>query len=250
MKKIFKSGWIILVLGLIALGIGYFNGGNKSVIFNGARPVVITNHVRHLSTNKAFDQLNLDASTADVVIKRGNKYQVTYYGMAGQIPKAKLNGNRMTVKQQGNLKILFNVVDYQNKDLIVITIPKGHALTGNIRVASGDLNISNVDLTDAMLNIDSGDVNYDHVSLSGGKTTLYDGDFRGQQLTVKGHYSIVNHEGDNTVTNTQVDGYHLDTDDGENNLNGQDKGDQTLNMNESASNVLRLINFEGDNDVN
>lgn len=250
MKRLFKIGWIILVVGLIALGIGYFNGGNKTVSFVGARPVVIKDHVRQLSSNQQFDSLELDASTAEVVIKQGSKYKVTYYGMAGQIPQAKLNGKKMNVTQRSNWRMSFTVNGYQNQDLIVVTVPRGHALSGKIKVASGDLRVSNVTLKNAVVSVDEGDVTYNHVKLTSGKTSLSEGDFTGQQLTVKGHYTVHNDEGDNTISNTTVDGYHLYTDDGDNSLNGEDKRDQTLNQNENGVNVLNLVTSEGDNEVN
>lgn len=250
MKKLFKIGWVVLIIGLLALAIGYFNGGNKTISFNGTRPVVIKNHVRHLSTNKQFDQLDLDASTANVVIKQGKKYQVTYYGMGGQIPTANLADKKLTVNQKNKaLEVLFDVNGY-NQDLIVVTVPKGHALSGKIHLASGDLEVSNVDMTGTKVKVSEGDVDYDHVTLADGKTTLSEGDFTGKRLIVKGHYTVNNDEGDNTVTATDVEGYHLYTSNGENELKGQDKGDQTLDQNETAANVLVLTTSEGDNEVN
>jgi len=47
MKKVFKIGWIVLVLGVIMLGIGYFNNGDKAVYFENNRPAIL-----HLSTKK------------------------------------------------------------------------------------------------------------------------------------------------------------------------------------------------------
>ncbi|WP_405077334.1 hypothetical protein ACIUDV_08630 [Limosilactobacillus reuteri] len=38
MKKVFKVGVIVLILGVILLGIGFFNNGNKAVYFENNRP--------------------------------------------------------------------------------------------------------------------------------------------------------------------------------------------------------------------
>lgn len=250
MKKLFNIGWIILAIGLVMLAVGYFNGGNKTINFNHGHPEIITNRTQKLSTNKQFNRLNLDVSTADVVIKQGKKYQVTYYGKSN-VPTAKLNGKTMTVKQKSvNFQVNFSVNHDDYQDLIVITVPKDKKLTGQLNLNDGDLRISKVTLDKTAVDTGAGDVSYDQVKVIGGQTTLSEGDFTAQQLQVDGHYTVHNDEGDNTVTDTSVDGYYLHTDDGDNNLNGEDKGDQTLTTNDGAVNVLRLITTEGDNQVN
>lgn len=250
MKKLFKIGWLILVIGLVALGIGYFNGGSNAVAFsNHGRATVVTSHVRHLSSNKRFDRLDLSASTANVVIKQGDKYQVTYYGMGGEIPTARLNGKKMTVKQTGHVSVHLMFNDYNDQDKIVVTVPKGHTLSGKVNVYNGGLVVSKVKLNHCTVNVRDGDVVYNKTILNGGKTTLTEGDFTGRQLTVNGRYTVDNKEGDNTVTNTAVDGYHLHTSEGDNELNGQGHDGQTLNQNNTAANVLSLVASEGDNEV-
>ena len=74
--------------------------------------------------------------------------------------------------------------------------------------------------------------------------------FRCYNLTVQGQYTVNNQSGNNTVTNTTVDGYFLKTDAGDNELNGEDKGEEPLHQNDDAENVLRLITQSGDNEVN
>jgi hypothetical protein len=249
MKKLFKIGWLVLVIGLVALGIGYFNGGNKTIAFNNHnQPTVVKSHVRHLSSGKRFDRLDLSASTADVVIKQGDKYQVTYYGMGGKIPTARLNGRKMTVRQTGHISVHLVLNDYNDRDQIVVTVPKGHALAGRINVHEGSLTVSKVNLTNCTVDVRDGDVVYKQAALNGGRTTLTEGDFTGRQLTVNGHYTVANTEGDNTVTDTTADGYHLHTSDGDNKLDGQ-KHEQTWNQNNTATNVLSLVNSDGDNEV-
>lgn len=250
MKKLFKIGWLILVIGLVALGVGYFNGGSNAIAFsNHGRPTVVTSHIRRLSSNRRFDRLDLNASTANVVIKQGNKYQVTYYGMGGEIPTARLNGKKMTVKQTGHVSLHLMFNDYNDQDKIVVTVPKGHKLTGRINVHEGSLTVSKVNLTNCIVSVRDGDVVYNKAVLNGGKTTLTEGDFTGRQLTVNGHYTVANTEGNNTVTDTAADGYHLYTGEGDNKLGGQEHGAQTWNQNNTAANVLSLTTSEGDNEV-
>lgn len=250
MKKLFNIGWIILAIGLLMLAVGYFNGGNKTISLNQGRPQIISSRKQKLSMNKQFDRLNLDVNTANVVIKQGKKYQVTYYGKSN-IPTAKLTGKTMTIHQKSvNFQVNFSVNHDDYQDLIVITVPKGQKLTGHLNLNYGDLQVSKVTLDKMEADVNAGDVTYDQVKVVGGQTTLSEGDFTARQLQVDGHYTVHNDEGDNTVADTTVDGYYLYTDDGDNTLNGGERKDQTLAQNDTATNVLRLITSEGDNQIN
>lgn len=250
MKRMFKLGWVILILGLIMAGIGYLNHGNRTIVLNGGWPRVIKQHTKTLSHGQKFTRINLSASTADVVIRQGKQYQIKYYGMGGALPTAKITDQTATVKQKGQLQYLFNINSQTERDLIVITVPKKADLAGKVKLASGDLRVSNISLKNVKVEVNSGDVNYNHVNLTGGKTHLESGDFNAQALKVAGHYTVLNETGDNTVTNTTVDGYFLQTDNGDNEMNGEDQGDRNLAQNENADNVLYLITTDGDNEVN
>lgn len=250
MKRLFKVGGIILIVGVLALAIGFFNGGNKTVYFENARPIVIHDHVKHLSTNQKFNRLNLNVSTANVVIRQGSKYKITYYGMGGHIPTASVKNGTATVRQDGTISYSFNLNNYRDQNLIVITVPHGQALRGKLQLKEGDLKLEKLTLQKMAVLSHDGDIDYQQVTVNGGKTSLKEGDFNAQKLTVQGHYTVDNNDGDNTVTKTTVDGYYLATTNGDNELNGEDKGSQTLGQNENAANVLHLLNDDGDNEVN
>lgn len=250
MKRIFKLGWVILILGLIMTGIGYINHGNQTIVLNGGQPRVIKQHTKVLSHGRSFTRLNLSVSTADVVIRRGKQYQIKYYGMGGEVPTVNMAGQTAKIMQKDHFQYLINLNNQVERDLIVITVPKKATLAGKIKLDSGDLRISNIGLKNVKVDADSGDVDYNHVKLTGGKTHLESGDFSAQSLEVRGHYTVLNEDGDNTVTNTMVDGYFLQTDDGDNEMNGEDQGDRNLAQNEHADNVLSLITTDGDNEVN
>ncbi|MHC3513003.1 hypothetical protein ACWAS6_01900 [Limosilactobacillus reuteri] len=46
MKRIFKMGVIVLILGVILLGIGFFNSGNKAIYFENNRPAIFHSHTK------------------------------------------------------------------------------------------------------------------------------------------------------------------------------------------------------------
>ena len=242
MKKVFKVGVIVLILGVILLGIGFFNNGNKAVYFENNRPAIFHSHTKTISTNKAFERIDISASTANVIVREGKKYQITYSGISKHTPAVTVHNNVASIRQTGGFPLVFNFNNYQpHQDLIIVTIPHDQALAGRIHLESGDLTVSQVKMDN---------IEYRQVTLRGGSTKLSSGNFTGHNLTVQGQYTVNNQSGNNTVTNTTVDGYFLKTDAGDNELNGEDKGEEPLHQNDDAENVLRLITQSGDNEVN
>lgn len=251
MKKTFKVGLIVLILGMILLGIGFFNNGDKAVYFENNRPAIFRSHTKELSTNKTFERIDISASTANVLIREGKKYQISYSGINNHAPAVTVHNNVASIRQSGGFPLVLNFNNYQShQDLIIVTIPHDQALAGRIHLDSGDLTASNVKLDNIDVTNSAGDVEYRQVILRGGNTKLSSGNFIGWDLTVQGHYTVNNQAGDNTVTKTTVDGYFLKTDAGDNELNGEDKGEELLHQNDDAENVLRLITQSGDNEVN
>lgn len=251
MKKVFKVGVIVLILGVILLGIGFLNNGNKTVYFENNRPAIFHPHTKTISTNKAFERIDISASTANVVIREGKNYQITYSGISKHTPAITVHNNVASIRQTGSFPLVFNFNEYQpHQDLIIVTIPHDQALAGRIYLESGDLTVSKIKMDNIDVNSGAGDVEYRQVTLRGGSTKLSSGNFTGHNLTVQGHYTVNNQSGNNTVTNTTVDGYFLKTDAGDNELNGEDKGEESLHQNDNAENVLRLITQSGDNEVN
>lgn len=251
MKKVFKVGVIVLILGVILLGVGFLNNGDKTVYFENNRPAIFHPHTKTISTNKAFERIDISASTANVVIREGKNYQITYSGISKHTPAATVHNNVASIRQTGSFPLVFNFNEYQpHQDLIIVTIPHDQALAGRIHLESGDLTVSKVKMDNIDVNSGAGDVEYRQVTLRGGSTKLSSGNFTGHDLTVQGHYTVNNQSGDNTVTNTTVDGYFLKTDAGDNELNGEDKGEESLHQNDDAENVLRLLTQSGDNEVN
>ena len=250
MKRIFKIGVIVLILGVILLGIGFFNNGNKAVYFENNRPAIFHSHTKTISTNKAFERIDISASTANVIVREGKKYQITYSGINKHTPAVTVHNNVASIRQTGSFPLVFNFNEYQpHQDLIIVTIPHDQALAGRIHLESGDLTVSQVKMDNIDVNSGAGEVEYRQVTLRGGSTKL-SGNFKGNNLKVQGKYTVNNQVGNNTVTSTTVDGYFLKTEDGDNELNGEDKGEEPLHQNDDAENVLRLITQSGDNEVN
>lgn len=248
MKKIFKVSLVLLIIGIILMAIGFTGHGVKNISFERGIPVVEHQVTKKLSTDKKFDKINLTSSSADVLIKTGTKFSVTYRGSNVRLPKIKVVNHVATINQSGDHYGTFLLSD-NSVDTIIITVPKGTKLTGKLESVEGDLNIANVDLDDMDVNAADGDVVYNNLTVTGGRTTLGDGDFTSHGVTFKGRYTVKNDNGDNKVVGSYADGFILRTVNGDNKLDGVDHGSEELKQSESATNLLYLKTNDGDNSV-
>lgn len=247
MKRIFKIGWLVLVVGLVATAIGYFNHGAQNVDLVAGRP-----HVQRPGnwqlTRRHFNQVDLDVTTADVTVKTGRHFAVTYQGVSRNRPRVTVKNGRLTVRQAAHDAIL---APHQVNERLVVTVPRGTKLTASrIELGSGNLTVTGVNLADTKIKAASGDVDLTNVTLAGGQTHLSSGDFTAHRLRVNGHYQVKNESGDNETYATGIGGYRVQTDSGDNEVNGQDKDDQTVvTDNMTAANTLELVTASGDNEL-
>lgn len=143
MKKTFKIGLGILVIGIVLMVVGFAGHGMKNVSFKGATPVIEKQVTKKLSTAK-FNRVNLTSSSANVLIKTGSKFSISYQGSNARLPKVTVTNQSATIHQGEAYGTFFS---YNNgDDTIIITVPKGTKLAGKLDVADGDLSITNVDL--------------------------------------------------------------------------------------------------------
>lgn len=247
MKRMFKIGWLVLIIGVVALLVGYLNHGNQTVDFINGRPQVQRQRSWQM-TNKHFDKIDLDVLTTGVTIERGDSFSVNYRGMQRNKPTVSVKDHVLTVKQQTSGNGIFNMGGFT--DELVVTVPRDTQISaGTIKMGSGGLDVDRVDLTDTKIDIASGAVSLNNLTLNGGQTKLQSGEFEARGLRINGHYRVENDSGDNDVYVAKLDGYRLETTSGENAVNGQDKDDQTtIEENMAGTNTLELITNSGDNE--
>lgn len=152
-EKTFKVGLGILVIGIVLMVVGFAGHGMKNVSFEGTTPVIEKQVTKKLSTAKEFNRVNLTSSSANVLIKTGSKFSISYQGSNARLPKVTVTNQPATIHQDEGRGIFFS---YNNgDDTIIITVPKGTKLAGKLDVADGDLSITNIDLENMDVNIGS-----------------------------------------------------------------------------------------------
>ncbi len=242
MKKTLKVGLSLIVVGLIIGTVGFANGGSHVLM---ADHQVAVRSKKKVLTRQQFDRLNIDVDNADVVIKSGNGYQVSFTGSKKLRPTVSTKDRQLTVSQSGNVTKLNNYREHQ----IVITVPSDKRLSGQIHMKNGDLDISRAMLKNTTIKSDNGDIEFHNVTLNGGETTLANGDFEAHRLTLQSNYRVENQNGDNEATRVHNAGFVLRNENGSNELFGKESDGGRKVRKADAANVLTLVNQNGDNEV-
>ncbi|WP_301876591.1 DUF4097 family beta strand repeat-containing protein [Limosilactobacillus oris] len=248
MKKLFKISLGLLIVGLILTAIGFWGHGARDVHFAGPKPVITKNVSKSLVTNQHFDRLDINATTADIRVRTGREFKVSYQGSSALQPKAAITDQLVTVKQT---QTAYGTIWGSNSsaDVITITVPKGTKLAGTIKTTSGDVTVNGVDLTGVTIDARDGDVDLRDLTVEGGKARVESGDFTSRNVTFRGSYFVNNSDGDNEVVDARVDGYFLKTTDGDNEIDGADHDSGQQSANENAANLLHLTSEDGDNTI-
>lgn len=242
MKKTLKIGLSLIIVGLIVGTVGFANGGANVLM---ADHQVAVPSKKKVLTRQEFDRLNINVDNADVVIKSGDHYQVSFTGSKKLQPTVNTKNRQLTISQSGKITKFNNCREHQ----IVITMPNDKQLSGKINMKNGDLDISRAMLKNATVKSDNGDVDFHNVTLNGGQTALANGDFEGHRLTLQSNYQVENNNGDNKVTKVQDTGFILRNANGSNELFGKEHDGGRQERNTSAAHVITLINHNGDNEV-
>lgn len=255
--------------------------------FNPLTPLEESSANQKVLTRKSFNKVKINTSSADVVIKQGSTYSVSYYGRNNQHAKVKVKNKQLTISQPSTKQSWFreHFILTPSPDCYVVTVPSNASLKsfnvssqnninisemsvkdakvtteageitinncefdqGQCTTGSGDISVKESTLLNNRLASKSGDISLNNTSLTKGSSTLSSGDFTGKQLVIVGRYTVNNQSGDNTVTKSQVNGVSMTTQSGTNKLKRKSKDGGQLTLNSSQFNILYLKNASGDN---
>ncbi|MGT2930387.1 DUF4097 family beta strand repeat-containing protein [Streptococcus dentasini] len=194
-KLLLAIGIVASLLGLILTFVGFYTGGISGIQqkYQGER-----SFVKKKLTN--FDTINLEATNPNYqfLVKTTDDKQpsITYYKYKKQPIKTKVNNNELTVTagspnsritiEMFNLEVLGELIDRNDRDTVVISLPKGT----NIRELKSSLNVNDLKLDE--LTIDKADVKMATGDLSLDRTTINKGHIdliSGDMVTSNAHLS-------------------------------------------------------------
>lgn len=176
MKRAIKWGNLILVIGLIISGIAYL--GHKQP-FDPMTPIEESTANRDVLSRKSFTQIDVTAASADVTIKQGQHYTVSYYGKRNHAVHARVKNGILKVTQTPvtNSKLAnFHLVNTSDEDRCIITVPA----TAKLKLIKGhvnnDLILNRVSAKKVSLDSNSGDISVLNSEYDGGHITTSSGD--------------------------------------------------------------------------
>lgn len=273
MKKSFKWGWILLVIGGLLLVIGGFSHGAKDVVFNDWRPMVDSPHPNFNKKYSVenFDQIDLTTTNADVTVKRGDSYGVEYRGRKSALPKVKVVNSRLTVRQKGTthnrgfvgfrwfghyhtstnqitvyvpdnvkLKKIRNLNNYGTTHMQGISTSQLEALGSD-----GSLKLVNMNIDNANIEMrDSDEIRLENTTLLSGLLTSDDSDVSIKDGTLR-NVEIEQSDGDVSIRNVALDGGKINTSDGDVHLAESTVTNGYSITNEDGDNVLTNVQAGG-----
>lgn len=207
MKKYYLGLTIALVIAIIIAMIGLINNGFLSVGSNSNEgPFVVWGNpksrpVKTLRTAAPFQDILVDAVTANIYIKVGGKYQVRF--QSNQKAKLKVKNQQLEVRQTdiSEPASIINIIHNGSSKTkrmgnLFITVPDANTLK-NIKINYGDGKIELKNLNLKSLKIDNDDQN---INLT--------------KVKVEGHAHINIDDSVVNISNSQLKNLYLAADDG------------------------------------
>ncbi|MCR5524194.1 MAG: DUF4097 domain-containing protein [Lactobacillus sp.] len=210
MKRAFKWGSIIIVCGLIISGIAYL--GHKQP-FDPMTPIEESTANHDVLTRKSFNKIKVTASSADVIIKQGNHFTVSYYGNKSHAVHAQVKDGVLKISQAPvtHSKLAkFQLLNNTDEDRCIVTIPQKADLTNieghvnnelllnrvlakkiNLESNSGNINVLNCEFDQGKIITTSGDISIRNSALINTKLASTSGDINLNKVSLtKGTSSL------------------------------------------------------------
>ena len=156
-KIILITAICLIPVGAIIAGIGLARGGRAgwSLSFSGDGANVNSEHVKDTVELQPFEDMELDISTMDVTIRRGDGYSIAYSAKKGEEPDIEQNGTTLKIKQP-NLFVVFGFGGFEDESYIV-TVPEGAVIGIDADISTGDLTVDRVNIS-GRIKTSSGDL--------------------------------------------------------------------------------------------
>ena len=187
LKKTTKISLIVLLVGILLLVVGLCSGGKLNYAID------IKNKKMYMPKDgedsfvsktvevDAFNELEMDIDVADVEIKQGEGYSVSYNLEEWNVPAVEVKDQKLTIantdKQTARIGLQFDIFGFhigpfswdneQNK--ITITVPKDTELDDlKLKVSTGNICIDQIQITDYIIEAESGEMVLSNTELGTG----------------------------------------------------------------------------------
>ncbi|MBO4901985.1 MAG: DUF4097 family beta strand repeat protein [Lachnospiraceae bacterium] len=234
-KIILLVALCMLPVGILLAILGLRFGGKATwgLDLNNMKYYENTNMQEKTVSLDAFDSIVLDVSSADIMIKTGDSYSLTYRTPEDREPEVKQSGSEVRIKQNIDNRLVFTFFSNIEGERFILTVPKDSkeyqltvdatsgdivvdkvAVSGRITLSSGDVALRDFDGGRLNLQGTSGDLEVDGVNMN----TLYvktsSGDMSVQNGTI-GDLSLAATSGDINLGKVTSDTFTFDLSSGD-----------------------------------
>jgi hypothetical protein len=213
----------------VSVGSGWHKSGNKVV--------------KTLAT-KEFTSIKADLDLADLDIKTGKEFKVSYEGHQHFTPTATVKNGQLTLSQpiHGNYRC-------SGTERVTIVVPEKLKRV-YLRTDEGDINVEKLLTAAGEVHSSEGDVTLRNLTTEKQlKIATDEGDVNLHGLNLQNGLHVYSDEGDVNIINTAAGGYDLATDEGDITVHGHDvSGDDASHYlkNTKSKNVIKVNTDEGD----
>lgn len=261
LKKLTKISLIILPIGVLLLIIGLCSGGkfNYAIDMNNKK-MYVAEEGEHTSVSKtlevdAFNELEMDIDVAEVEIKQGDDYCVSYNLEKWSVPTVEVKDQKLTVsnadKQTTHIGFQFDIFGFHigphvwddEGNKITITVPEDVELNDlKLIVSSGNISIEKIQIADYSIEAESGEVILSNTELGKGSIFAKYGNVEFKQI--EGKKCLLNMEsGSGAFEDVKLEQLDLNAEYGNVEF---DKTEILTLMIENSSGEVRLNQFKGD----
>ncbi|MBQ6575057.1 MAG: DUF4097 family beta strand repeat protein [Lachnospiraceae bacterium] len=215
--------------GAIIAGIGIASGGRAgwSLGFSENGTSVNAGHVEETVELDDFENMELEISTMDVTIKRGDSYSVSYRTRKGDEPVIENDGLTLKIRQPNKIFVMFDFGGLGVDDGYTITVPEEAVPIGiDASISTGDLTVDRVNLS-GRIKTSSGDIMISDTEGEMLEIESSTGDINGDKIKV-GALSIGSSTGDINILRLFAQDFTSHTSTGDLNINNSELGKASI----------------------
>lgn len=157
-KKKYFLGKVLLVFGILALLFGVTSLVGKGYLYRSFMDIPNEKNEEVFDVSNEIEEITLDTTKAQVLIKKGEAFQITKTSEFDRNFKLNQNGNKLVIDFDEKTNYDFLGILSEPTILITITIPEDKALDINLKINNGKIGLTEVNLDNVDIYLTSGEL--------------------------------------------------------------------------------------------
>lgn len=157
-KKKYFLGKVLLVFGILALLFGVTSLVGKGYLYRSFMDIPNEKNEEVFDVSNEIEEITLDTTKAQVLIKKGEAFQITKTSEFDRNFKLNQNENKLVIDFDEKTNYDFLGILSEPTILITITIPEDKALDINLKINNGKIGLTEVNLDNVDIYLTSGEL--------------------------------------------------------------------------------------------